>query len=522
MRLEWVGALKNKPWQTEKEAEQFFQWKLNISSCLSYLITLQSCLEQYVKDPGSRARAERELATKIGRSWAEVAGGATSIRELRRYLEDIEYDDQQARLYKRIQGLPEESTSLGVPFNADLFTPLKRAITLTSRVLEFPEECSWLLCLDEAEFLTVTHHRILNSHLRSYAGQLNFKITTMPYAHYTLATNTAVPLDVGHDFEYVYIDQDPVLQESLNEVDDQNFATTIFNKRARASGAKYRHLALKELLGPSMLLDRQDSSAEDRERFLGLLKKHANAETVLRAERLREDPGAFGDQISRKLQGALLLREAVHHQRGREELNVYSGASMAIRCGDGNPRRLIRIFNSFLLKVKWSDRGGKRKQLLLLPREQTRALTALSASTLTRIQSEPNVGPKLYQFLKLIGEFMQFQLLKKPLGTDQISSIETDARMTDTDWLLVQRSVGLGLLYPNISANNPDEMPEREGTFRLAFILAPYFRILPRRGKSRHLSAVHRFGDSERQHYVDETEQEQLFPPTGGRLDGPI
>ncbi|MGA2964541.1 MAG: hypothetical protein ABSD96_23000 [Candidatus Korobacteraceae bacterium] len=466
-------------------------------------------------DPGRRARAERELATQIGLSW-DGPSHATTIRGLRSYLEDVEYEYQQAYLCQRIQGVKSLPIAVGIPFGADLFTPFKRAITLTSRVLDFPEECSWLVCLDEAEFLTVTHHRILNSYLRSYAGQINFKITTMPYAHYTLATNTPVPLDVGHDFEYVYIDQDPVLQETLSDEEDQQFANTIFNKRARASGSKYRQLVLKELLGPSILLDRQVNAPDDVERFLNLLRTHANAETILRAERLKMDPGAFRDQVGRKLQGALLLRDAVHRQRGREELSVYSGASMAIRCGDGNPRRLIRIFNSFLLKVQWSHRGGKRRHLLLTPKEQTRTLTSLSTSTLTRIQSEPNVGPKLYHLLKSIGDFMQFQLLERPLGTDQVSSIELDTHIGDEDWELVQRSVGLGLLYPNVNANNPDEMPEREGTFRLAYILAPYFRILPRRGKSRRLSSVFKFEASERQHYVDEAEQARLFPSTEG------
>src|SRR5262249_44862492 len=53
-----------------------------------------------------------------------------------------------------------------------------------------------------------------------------------------------------------------------------------------------------------------------------------------------------------------------------------------------------------------------------------------------------------------------------------------------------KRSVGLGLLFPNVSANNPDQMPERGGTFHLAYVLAPNFRILPRRGRPRKLATI--------------------------------
>ena len=50
-------------------------------------------------------------------------------------------------------------------------------------------------------------------------------------------------------------------------------------------------------------------------------------------------------------------------------------------------------------------------------------------------------------------------------------------------WKLVKTAVGLGLLFPNVGANNPDQMPEREGVFHFAYVLAPHFLLLPRRGK---------------------------------------
>jgi hypothetical protein len=513
MRLEWVSALKNKPWQSEQDAEQFFQWKLNLSACLSFLLTLESCLQQYVKEPGARARAERELATKLGHAWDKPGTELRSLKQLREYLEDAEFEYQRLRLINHVgarERLQPEGSSV---FGADAFGPLIRGITLAARVLDFPTECSWLLCLDEAEFLTVAHHRILNSYLRSYSGKLSFKITTMPYAHYTLSTNTEVPLDVGHDFEYVYIDQDPVLQASLNDEDNEGFANRIFNKRAKASGSKYHRLNLVELLGRSVLLD--DVDPNPNQHTLSLVRKYGNPQTIARAERLIERPADFKDQISRKLRGALFLRDVLEKQRGREELDVYSGATMAIRCGDGNPRRLIRIFNSLLLKVNWAERAGRRRPLLLTAKEQTRILTAVSQSVLTRTQSEPELGPRLFKLLTAIGDFMAFQLSERLLGSDQISSIEIDSNVSDEEWAVVKRAVGLGLLYPNINANNSDEMPERQGKFRLGYVLAPFFRILPRRGKSRPLSSVIRFSETDRRHFIDDAEQASLFGDLG-------
>src|SRR5262245_38163022 len=71
-KLEWVGGLKNKPWQSEREQEEFFQWRLNLSTCLAFLVTLRNCLDTYVNDVGQRARQESEIAHELARSWAGI------------------------------------------------------------------------------------------------------------------------------------------------------------------------------------------------------------------------------------------------------------------------------------------------------------------------------------------------------------------------------------------------------------------------------------------------------------------
>jgi hypothetical protein len=108
---------------------------------------------------------------------------------------------------------------------------------------------------------------------------------------------------------------------------------------------------------------------------------------------------------------------------------------------------------------------------------------------LSRVQSEPKTGAELYKFLMATGEFMRQNLHNQKMGTDQISSIEIDRSITDRDWEIIKNAVGLGLLYPNITASGGDQMPERIGIYRLAYVLSPAFRILPRKGKS---VALHR------------------------------
>ena len=57
-------------------------------------------------------------------------------------------------------------------------------------------------------------------------------------------------------------------------------------------------------------------------------------------------------------------------------------------------------------------------------------------------------------------------------------------------WNLIERAVDNGLLYPNIKWNNFKIMPIKSGEFRLAYVLTPYFKLLPRRGDTRSLNTI--------------------------------
>jgi hypothetical protein len=521
MRVEWVGALKNKPWQNEREAEFFFQWRLNLATCAGFLETAKSCLERYIADIGQRARMERHLCAEISEAWSGGTERISSIKGLAGFLEDLEYEEQQQIARRRLFGsISERQTGRTVAFHTDLFTPLRRAIALSTRAFAFPQETAWLLCLDEAEFLETLHHRILNSHLRGYSGKLVFKITTMPYFHRTLDTNTGVPLDVGHDFEYVYIDQDPVLTNEEPGDEGEKFALTLFNKRARVSGARYRrttgnqtsYITSRELLGHSDLLDGHESQWVEGSNIMALLRKHASQETKERAEGLGIGTPRFMDQIGRKIRPALLLKDRVLSQRGHTELDVYSGATMTIRIGDANPRRLIRLFNSLLLEVPSSAISQPQKTPLLSKKQQTRILIRFSSGTLSRVQSEPEVGRELYEFIRRVGEYMHHSLYEKPVTTDQVSSFRLTSSVEQMYWPLIQHAVALGLLYPNLNTNHPDQLPQKSGTFHLAYVLAPLFRILPRRGKALGLQAVIRRSERIRTDGSVSGLQQSLFP----------
>lgn len=524
-RLEWVGGLRNKPWLNEREREELFQWRLNIASCIAFTPIAKSCISTYVEGKAKQAGSERELTRLLTKDWIlESRQPFDDLLQLRRHLEDTDYRKQIQILRERTSGqLPKGEAQEGLAFGVDLFTPLRQGIRQLSRLLSINQNCAWLLCLDEAEYLAEMDHRIINSHMRAYPDNLFIKMTTMPYCHYTLATNIGMDLVDGDDFQYVNMESDRVLNaRSAREGDTigTQFGFTLFRRLFEVSYPQFTQAGDREtpsatdVLGETELLEsrREEWAAESDN--MKLLEKYASQETILRAHRLI-GTDKFRDEISRKIHGALLLRKEVDEWTGNKALRAYSGAKMAIRCADGNPRHLIQIFNALLMLL-----SKEQKRLLtrkfntawITREDQTRAMRALSASTLNKVRSFESVGPELHAFLNMLGEYMRAYFHEKPLTTDQITSVSIDNMVSEEDWKLVCVAVGHGLLYPNVGAGNPDEMPWRSGTFHLAYALAPHFFLLPRRGKAAKLTTIRKFHEarSKEQQKLTNRHHEQL------------
>ncbi|HCL3482118.1 hypothetical protein [Pseudomonas aeruginosa] len=484
MRLSWVGGLKNKKWLSEAEQENHFQWRLNISCCSSYLATLRSCIDCYSSNPGVRALTERAISQEIGLSWFEKEGIYT-LRELRSELADLEYEKLLAEQKARIDASYSSST-IGHSFELGLFEPLMRSIEITKRNIEFPADATWAVCLDEAEYLSKFHHVILNSHLRTFADGLVFKITTMPYKHYTLETNTNVPLNRKDDFSYIYLDNLETSRRSNGEFEAlKKFCESIFSKRIAGSAWGDSGVTLESLLGSSYLLSNEERL--DQEDLLRLIDKYANEKTKRRARDLLGTK-KFDDEVGRKLKGALLLRDLIASHRGNTRTVAYSGYEMVIRCSDGNPRRLISLLNSF---YNANEDGVGFKPIPTST--QDRILRLYSFDEYKRMVSEPNQGERIYDILSLIGKYFRDSLHYQKLSTDIRLCFRFNLNDRDA-WSVIEEAIGLGLVRPIVERSDYETLPIMSGVFRLSYILSPHFDLLPRRGKDVALSTILSFG----------------------------
>lgn len=486
----FAGDLKNKPWQSEEEAEQYFVWRLNLHVCSALTHILGSVMEQYVPDRSARDLGKQRICQLLAGVWSEGKETAGSVEELRRLLSAIELT-HQAELRKRRTN-PENSKPYEDHFDTDLMLPLRHAINVVRTVVHVPESATWMVCLDEVEYLTAAHHRILNTQMRASAGEFVFKIATMPFAHHTLATNLGDPVREGNDFEYVYVDREPVDRRgSQAEGEFLAFAREMFRRRISVRLAKAEGLSLRSLLGASALLDdKKVESPQDEEHVMALLRKHANPLTVARAQRLRGSP-KFKNEIVRKMHGALILRDALATHHGNAKLRVYSGESTVVRCCDGNARRLMRVLNQLVQRIRLDDTG--RVVLPLDAAVQNEVLESVARDTLNRVHSEPPNGAVTYTYLEAVGRFMQWQFSSssRQLGSDQVTSVIVNDVDGEDAQRFIRQAVQLSLMIPGreVSLVAGDDAP-CSGVFHLAFLFAPLFHLLPRRNDAVRLSRV--------------------------------
>lgn len=515
MRLEWASGLQSKTSESLRAKENIFQWRLNVAVVRAFITTARSCLDRYIIDDVERARLEISITKSLSRAWLynETLLESPTLESLDLAIKEEEYRGQIQVAYNR--NALADNILEGVTPNLciDLFSPLEYGIKVLSRFLEISEDASWLLCLDEAEFLDIDHHRILNSYLRSYTSRIFFKITTMPYKHHTLETNTEAPLNEGEDFEYLHLDKDPVFNvdyaEGISSGSNASlrFADSLFQKRLAAFDSSYSGLSLNSVFGTAPLLHPGRRDKMSQAEFMALVRKHCNSRTVNRAERMivnaktAESPEAtqriqteFENSIERKLRGALVLRDEVASKSGRTLLRAYRGAEMIVRCSDGNPRRLLRCFNHLLQYMK----GNRYELSTVSPTVQNSVLTEIGRLAVEKAKTERDVGFELYNLISLIGDYFRGLLHDQPLSTDLYGSIEIQAREFASYGEIVQRGVGRGLLYPDWSLAESGDLTRTSRKFRLAYVVAPYFCLMPRRGRSKSLSAVltHAYGRS--------------------------
>ncbi|WP_062810695.1 hypothetical protein [Alcanivorax sp. NBRC 102028] len=509
MRIEWVGGLKNKSWLSIDDQLTLFEWRLNLASCLAFLSTIRSCLKAYIINSQERIETEIEIAKELSEEF--LSNEQETLTLFERELENIEFKKQKEIFSS---GINEEKLTphIGQAFHTPLFNPVKRMIAIFKKHIAFPESTAWIIALDEAEFLSIEQQKALNAHLRSDAGQLFYKITTMPYCHYSLDTFSKAPIVHREDFDYVYIDTAFSKYDKTSFHSTGEFIEKLICLRIQKTINSNSPPTLASLLSSSTLLGEASNESinyeQNHEKVMRLVEKHCNEATVKRARNLINTK-PFNDQIKRKLTGTLLLKDSFQNLKGNQKSDLYSGREIFIRCSDGNPRRAFSLLNNMLLEYPQAiNESGFRP----IPRKiQNMVYERDGKVYLNRLKHTGNKLLSVYDIINVIGNVFHLRIHGDKVGTDFYGSVE----LSESDaavWDLIVSAVGLGALFPITNSAHPDELPIKSGIFRLSYTFAACFQLLPRKGKPLPLRSI--MNDKYARSMLEKNSQSGLFDET--------
>lgn len=517
--IRFVGSLRNKVWTDERMEETYFLWKFNVTCLKALTITVDSILDHLFGDRAERFAIERAIVRELSQAFL---GECLDVR-----LSDLDneiacYETvKRNEINRRFLSGDVGDLIIADAFSAEIFEPIDHAIRIISKHLPQLKKTNWLMCVDEAEFLTENHQRILNSYMRANPGQIFLKMATMPFHHLTLETNLNVHLRRPDDFDYINLDSDPIYDLNAREQRIYKFARDLYSKRVDHFLKHHPEIVpdheverlrnLDKVLGASILEANKPVPRKTKEALV-LLAGHLDPRTMERARRLKSDKVRFGDQVWRKVTGLIYLREDKKQATGNKQMVSYSGTEIAIRCTDGVPRIMLHLFQEITREaLKNIHKQGLRRapyslrrRSVLSRKAQSRLLKSFSEKRYIYCLSVPKKGPELRSLIDRIGGFLEHSLHRERISTDVIGSFRVDADTSEALWAIIKAGVAHGFIFPNTN-DRQQPLVEKKGSFRLSFSLAPKFNLYPRRGAARKLQGMLR---AVRRHTPDEDKRQ--------------
>ena len=342
MHLEFLAPFKD-PNLTEDECIQFFQIGFNCKMAESLITELSSILED-IYDPVERANKMISLVEYLDKVW--FGSSSTGIYDLFALSNKIE------DMYFSIDWKNIDQDKIPVVFRRQICAPLLVAKMAISQILEGVNETTWIVCIDEAEFLNETLQKCINNIFRSDSNRIALKVATLPYYHTTLETLVDnVSVADGNDFCFRVVDL---------KTDSEDFIG-LTNKLCCH---RMRQRFDVEIECPTLesFLGRVGNDDQIDYYRLEVGENEARKEIIFNkiidnfAEKRKKSAGDYTlkrKTIYDKYAPILFIREMYKISRkGNRKPGWYAGAQNVRKLSQGNPRIYIQIMNDLFEKAR--------------------------------------------------------------------------------------------------------------------------------------------------------------------------
>jgi len=402
MHLEFVAPFKELN-LTEDEQIQFFQIGFNCKLAEALITELSSILED-IQDPVERAKKMITLVEALDKLW--FGESSTGIYDL------VALSNKIVEMYYSVDWRDAEKCKFPAVFRRQICAPLLAAKMAIRQICEITNEPTWIVCIDEAEFLNETMQRCINNVFRSDSNRIALKVATLPYYHKTLETLVDnVSVADGNDFSFRVVD--------LN-VDSEDF------------------IELSNKLCSHRMRQRFDSKIEcpNLESFLGKVGNDAQidyyrlevGEDAARKDIIEKSIiDNFAEKRKENAENYTLKRKTIYDKyapiffvremykmsrRGNSKPGWYAGAQNVRKLSQGNPRIYIQIMNDLFEKARKTE---------LTAKVQHEVMMEFANRFCDETQALEIKGPVIYKELKKISQYLHRKVHEGYLRTTGVS-----------------------------------------------------------------------------------------------------
>ena len=398
MHLEFV-AFFNDPSLSEKEQITFFEFGFNCKLAEALLTELSSLLED-IEEVIKRAQKTAEVVEYLASVW--FPGREADIYEIE------ELSSRIVEMYYSVENVDTDLEGIPPIFKRQICTPLLAVKTKIKQILDMPHEPTWIVGVDEAEFLNETLQKCINNVFRSDSNRIALKVATLPYYHKTLETLVKnVLVADGNDFSFRVVD--------LNYDSDDFIALTnklCSNRLKKVFGDEIECDGLEEFLGKIGNDDQIDYYRKE------VGEENASPEIIEKniirnfSEHRKKSAKSYTckrKSIYDKYAPIFFLREMYKLSKvGNHKPGWYAGAKNVRKLAQGNPRQYIQIMSKLFDQARETD---------LSPKIQHEVIMKFAERFCDETQALEGKGPIIYKELNNIAEYLHKKVHEDYLRT---------------------------------------------------------------------------------------------------------
>jgi len=381
MHLERVSRITSED-IPENKRDKLFRYFFNCTLAEALLVELIELINE-TEDENARFKMNHILANRIYSAWyGKNHNNIANLSDLTFAVDSMFYNTNLSNY---------EENDTPPAFTSTLCSALLSVRKIITSFFEWNEEPTWIICVDEAEFLKEYHIKQINSIFRSDSNRIALKIATLPYYHTTKNTSMeGIFVAPEDDYRYTVIDMTP---------DDPNFIK-LTNSICKERLKQVNSLEIETLedfvgcIGHDNQIDyyRQQFGAKEASQEIvheKIISEFSESWGKSAANQSNQQKAVYN-----KYAPIYYLREMYKQtKKGNSEVGWYAGAKMIRKIAQGNPRMYIHVMHNLF------ERARTKK---LLPKEQNRILFAYSKSICDTTKALEIYGPKAKRRLEQI------------------------------------------------------------------------------------------------------------------------